>query len=180
MTARPVDPAKLDARRAEGVTVITHRDERWSRCDIKSTALLPNILAKTAARRAGAFEAWLIDANGFITEGSSTSAWIVGEEGEIVTRNLSESILPGVTRRVILEAAAEASLRIAERPFTVSEALQAREAFMTAATLGATAITAIDGKPLGEGVPGPVTQRIQQLYQALAARRADPAGKGAP
>ena len=172
LTARPVDPTALDARRAKGVTVITHPDERWARCDIKSTALLPNIMAKTAARKAGAFEAWLVDRDGHVTEGASTTAWIVDGQGQIVTRSLSNDILPGVTRRVIFEAAAEAQLRIVERPFTVAEALAAREAFITAATLGATAVTAIDGQPVGEGRPGPVARRVQELYAKLSARRA--------
>lgn len=178
MTARPVDPAILEARRAKGVAVITHPDERWARRDIKSTALLPNTLAKTAARRAGAFEAWLVDDNGFVTEGASTSAWIVDKTGQVVTRDLSNAILPGVTRRVIVEAATEAGLRIVERPFAIADALEAREAFMTAATLGATAIIAIDGRPVGTGTPGPITKRIQELYQARAASRAAAGGPG--
>lgn len=172
MTARPVDPAALVARRAKGVAVITRPDERWARRDIKSTALLPNTLAKTAARQAGAFEAWLMDGEGHVTEGASTSAWIVSGNGEIVTRDLSNAILPGVTRRVILEAAAGAQMRIVERPFTVEEARSAREAFITAATLGATPVVMIDGKPVGDGRPGPITQRIQELYAQLAGERA--------
>ncbi len=172
LTARPVDPKALAARRQAGVTVITRPDERWARCDIKSTALLPNILAKTAARNAGAFEAWLIDKDGFVTEGASTTAWIVDGEGRVITRSLSNAILPGVTRRVILEAAAAAQISVIERPFTVAEARAAREAFISAATLGATAVIAIDGKPVGEGRPGPLTRRIQELYAQLADGRA--------
>ena len=173
LTARPVDPKALAARRQAGVAVITRPDERWARCDIKSTALLPNILAKTAARKAGAFEAWLIDKDGFVTEGSSTTAWIVGGEGRVITRSLSNAILPGVTRRVILEAAAAAQISVIERPFTVAEAKAAREAFISAATLGATAVIAIDGKPVGEGRPGALTRRIQELYAQLADSRAE-------
>jgi D-alanine transaminase len=171
LTARPIDPAALATRRAKGVAAITRPDERWARRDIKSTALLPNVLAKTAARDAGAFEAWLVDADGYVTEGASTSAWIVDKDGEVVTRNLSNAILPGVTRRVILEAAREAQFRIVERPFTPAEAMAAREAFITAATLGATPVISIDGKPVGDGKPGPITQRIQELYAHLAAER---------
>ncbi len=172
LTARPVDPKVLAARRQAGVVVVTRPDERWARCDIKSTALLPNILAKTAARNAGAFEAWLIDKDGFVTEGASTTAWIVDGEGRVITRSLSNAILPGVTRRVILEAAAAAQISVIERPFTVAEARAAREAFISAATLGATAVIAIDGKPVGEGRPGPLTRRIQELYAQLADGRA--------
>lgn len=172
LTARPMDPTALAARRAKGVAAVTRPDERWARRDIKSTALLPNTLAKTAARQAGAFEAWLVDEAGYITEGASTSAWIVDRDGQIVTRDLSTAILPGVTRRVILEAADGAQVRIVERPFTVEEAHSAREAFITAATLGATPVVTIDGKPVGDGRPGPVTRRIQELYAQLAAERA--------
>lgn len=172
LTARPVDPAGLEARRSKGVAVVTRPDERWARCDIKSTALLPNVLAKTAARQAGALEAWLVDGQGHVTEGASTSAWIVNAQGEIVTRVLSNAILPGVTRRVIFDAAALAHLRIVERAFTVDEARSASEAFVTAATLGAMPVIAIDGQPVGDGRPGPITQRIQTLYRHLAAERA--------
>jgi len=164
MTARSMNPVQIAQRREQGVKVVTRPDERWARCDIKSTALLPNILAKTAARDAGAFEAWLIDQDGYVTEGSSTSAWIVDKDGNIVTRDLSHAILPGVTRREIVDAAAEAQISIIERRFTPAEALAAREAFMTAATLGATPIVSIDGHKIGDGKPGPVARRLQELY----------------
>lgn len=169
ITARSMNPVQLAQRREQGVKVVTRPDQRWARCDIKSTALLPNILAKTEARDAGAFEAWLVDRDGFVTEGSSTSAWIVDKGGNIVTRDLSNAILPGVTRREILDAAAEAQIAIVERKFTPAEALEAKEAFMTAATLGATPIVGIDGHQIGDGKPGPVARRLQELY----ARRAE-------
>jgi D-alanine transaminase len=175
LTARRIDPKGVEDRRTKGAKVITRPDERWARCDIKSTSLLANVLAKTAAREAGAFEAWLIDKDGYVTEGSSTTAWIVDGEGRLVTRDLSNAILPGVTRRVIMKVAAEAQLPVAERRFTLAEALAAREAFITAATIGATPVTAIDGKPVGEGKPGPVGRRVQELYAAEQARAA--AGK---
>ena len=179
LTARPVDPQRLEGLHAKGVAVITRPDERWARCDIKSTALLPNILAKTVARQAGAFEAWLVDEDGNVTEGASTSAWIVDGKGQVITRDLTNAILPGVTRRVILEAAAQAQMRIVERPFTLAEALAASEAFITAATLGATPVVMIDGKPVGNGKPGKITQRIQELYKKMANARAhaDPSGE---
>jgi D-alanine transaminase len=173
VTARSLDPAVIEERRTKGIRAITRPDERWARCDIKSTALLPNILAKTAAREAGAFEAWLIDRDGNITEGASTSAWIVTAEGRVVTRDLSNAILPGVTRRIILKAAAEAQIPLEERKFSRAEALAAKEAFITAATLGATAVIALDGQQIGDGKPGPLTRRIQELYRhaATAARQ---------
>ena len=172
LTARRIDPAAAEKRRAAGIRVITRADERWARCDIKSTALLPNILAKTAARDADAFEAWLIDRDGYVTEGSSTSAWIVDSGGRLVTRDLSHAILPGVTRRVMTEALAEAQIPVVERHFTLEEAKSAKEAFISAATLGATPVIAIDGEPVGEGRPGPVTLRVQELYARAAAVRA--------
>jgi D-alanine transaminase len=164
LTARNIGAGALDSRRQRGIAVVTMPDERWARCDIKSTALLPNILAKTTARRAGAFEAWLVDADGFVTEGSTTSAWIVDADGRLVTRDLSHAILPGVTRRVILEAVAKSQMQIVERRFTVAEALAAREAFITAATLGALPVVTVDGKKIGDGKPGFITCRVQELY----------------
>ena len=163
MTVRELDAAALSRRQEEGIKVITRPDERWARCDIKTTQLLANLLAKTAARKAGAYEAWLVDDDGFVTEGSSTNAWIVDAEGRLTTRQLSHEILPGVTRRVIVAAAAEAQLRIFERKFTPEEASRAREAFISSAT-GVVPVTAIDGIRIGEGEPGPVTRRVQQLY----------------
>lgn len=172
LTAKPMDRAAQVRRRETGVAVVTRPDDRWARCDVKSTSLLPNVLAKTAARRAGAFEAWLVDKDGYITEGASTTAWIVDRNGQVFTRDLSNAILPGVTRRVIFEAAAEAQLSVIERRFTAEEAKTAREAFITSATLGATPVVAIDGQPVGDGKPGPVTKRVQELYARLAAQRA--------
>jgi D-alanine transaminase len=163
MTVRELDAAGLARRNEEGIKVITRPDERWARCDIKTTQLLANLLAKTAARKAGAYEAWLVDDDGFVTEGSSTNAWIVDADGRLTTRQLSHDILPGVTRRVILAAAAEAQLGVFERKFTPEEAARAREAFISSAT-GVVPVIAIDGKQVGEGLPGPVTKRVQQLY----------------
>lgn len=172
MTARELDAAGLERRREEGIKVITQPDERWARCDIKTTQLLGNLLAKTAARRVGAYEAWLVDDEGFITEGSSTNAWIVDSAGRLTTRALSHEILPGVTRRVILEAAAEAQLAIREHKFTTADALGAREAFISSAA-GIVPVIAIDGTAVGEGVPGPITRRVQQLYAHRSASRAN-------
>ncbi len=175
LTARALDPEIFGKSRRDGVSVITRPDERWGRCDIKTVQLLPNLLAKTAARRAGAYEAWLVDDAGLVTEGSSTTAWIVDAAGRIRTRDLSHAILPGVTRRVILEAAAAAQLPIAERSFTVAEALAAREAFISSAT-GVMPVVAIDGEPVGEGIPGPLTRRVQELYALTSAGRASKTG----
>ena len=158
LTARSMDMAGLATR--------------WARCDIKSTSLLPNILAKTKARTAGAYEAWLVDRDGYVTEGSSTTAWIVDKDGRLVTRDLSNAILPGVTRRVILQAAAEAQIPITERRFTPDEASSAREAFLTAATVGVMPVITIDGRKVSEGV-GALTHRVQELYAHATAKVAE-------
>ncbi len=171
VTARGMDEAALARRRAGGVAVFTCPDERWARCDVKTTQLLANLLAKTAARRAGAFEAWLVDDDGFVTEGASTTAWIVDRDGHVVTRDLSHAILPGVTRRVILEAAAEAQIPVVERRFTLAEALSAREAFMSSATGAAIPVISIDGTKVGDGVPGPMARRIGELYTKRSQER---------
>jgi D-alanine transaminase len=163
MTVRALGQGAIEARRRDGIAVVTRADERWARCDIKTTQLLPNLLAKTQARRAGAYEAWLVDGAGLVTEGASTTAWIVDSQGRLVTRPLSNAILPGVTRRVILEIAADAQLPIAERAFSPSEALGAKEAFISSAT-GIYPVVSIDGKKVGGGSRGPVTRRVQELY----------------
>jgi D-alanine transaminase len=168
VTAHRLDTAAIARRRAEGVAVITAPDQRWARCDIKTTQLLANLLAKTAARRAGAFEAWFTDGEGRVTEGASTTAWIVTADGTLVTRSLSRAILPGVTRKVLLQAAAEAGISVVERAFTPAEATAAREAFLTAASAAAIPVVRIDGHPVGGGKPGPLAGRLAELYAATA------------
>src|SRR3984885_5751997 len=164
MTMRPQDMAALANRMEKGIAVSTQPDIRWGRCDIKTVQLLPNLLAKQAARKTGAFEAWLVDEDGFVTEGSSTNAWIVDKDGTVITRDLSNAILPGVTRRIILEALAEAQIKVVERKFTVAEAKAAKEAFLSSATGAAVPVVAIDGQTLGNGAPGALTRRIRELY----------------
>jgi len=176
LTAHSLDPNAIAKRRAEGISVITRPDERWARRDIKTTQLLPNLIAKTAERRAGAYEAVLVDKEGTVTEGSSTNTWIVDKEGRLITRALSNDILPGVTRRVILEAAADAQLAVIERGFAPEEAYAAREAFISSAT-GIYPVIAIDGHRVGEGAPGPVTRRVQELYASKSAMRAGAADR---
>lgn len=168
MTVKAQNPALTDKKRHDGVTVITRPDERWARRDIKTVQLLPNLLAKTDARQEGAYEAWLVDGDGFVTEGTSTTAWIVDDQNRLVTRQLSNDILPGVTRRVFLEAAAEAQMPVVERKFTVEEAKRAREAFISSASGAALPVVAIDGTTVGDGKPGPLTRRIYALYAQKA------------
>ncbi len=172
VTARPFDTAAYEKRAAAGIGVATAPDNRWGRCDIKTTALIPNVLAKTDAKAKGAYEVWLVDKDGFVTEGGSTSAWIVTKDGRIVTRDLGANILPGVTRATLLRAA-EASgsnAKCEERAFTVAEALDAQEAFLTAASAYVMPVVAIDGQKVGDGKPGPVTKRLQSVYRDAALR----------
>lgn len=164
ISARSVPPSVLEKKLATGVKAITRPDERWARRDIKTTQLLPNVLARTDAREAGALEAWLVDGEGFITEGAVANAWIVDASGQVVTRALSNDVLPGVTRQVVLQAAAEAQLPVVQRKFTVAEALAAKEAFITSSTSTAIGVVEIDGRKIGTGEPGPLTRRIHDLY----------------
>jgi D-alanine transaminase len=173
MTARPLNMAAIEKRRAEGVAVVTTADLRWGRCDIKSTSLLPNILAKTEARRRQAFEAWLVDRDGFVTEGTSTNAWIVTAEGVLVTRELSRGILAGVTRETVFAAlGAQGFNAVEERAFRPDEAYEAREAFVTSASGGVIPVVSIDGRAIGDARPGPLTLRVHALYSDRAERQA--------
>jgi D-alanine transaminase len=164
VTAKNLDWAAYEARAAKGVSVITQPDIRWGRCDIKTVGLLPNVMAKQAAREAGAGEAWFVDELGLVTEGSSTNAWIVDRDGLLRTRDTNCNILRGVTRRSLLRLAAEHGIEVAERPFSVEEAQQAREAFFTSASAFVTPVVKIDGRTVADGRPGPVTQRLRALY----------------
>jgi D-alanine transaminase len=168
VTAKRIDPKRIAASVEKGVGVITMPDQRWARRDIKSVSLLANILAKQAAREAGAYEAWLVDRDGFITEGSSTNAWIIDGEGRVITRPLSADILPGVTRRVLLEAAAREGIEVIERAFTVEEARGAREAFISASTAIITPVVRIDDVAIGNGAPGSLTMRLRAAYEGVA------------
>jgi D-alanine transaminase len=131
------------------------------------------VLAKTAARRAGADEAWFVDAKGEVTEGASTNAWIVTANNVAVTRALHANILPGVTRDGVLKAARVAGIAVEERPFTVEEAKRAREAFITSATGGVIPVVEIDAQRIGNGAPGPFAMRLHTLYRELAAHEAE-------
>lgn len=169
VTAKNLDTALLAKRAEEGVAVITTPEARWARRDIKSVNLLANVLARQAAKEAGAFEAWFVDAAGFVTEGTSSSAWIVDETGVIRTRPLSTDILHGVTRAAVLAVARQRGMQVAETPFTVEEASRAREAFITHASNAAVAVVAIDGVRIGGGRPGPITQALRAAYMGAGA-----------
>ena len=146
-----------------GIGVISVPDIRWTRRDIKSVALLAQVLAKQAAAEAGCGEAWLIE-DGVVTEGGSSSAFILTQDDVIVTRNNSNAILPGCTRKAVVALAEERQLRVEERPFTVEEALAAKEAFITSASLFVQGVVTIDGKTVGNGKPGPMTDRLREIY----------------
>ncbi len=148
----------------DGVRVITLPDIRWGRCDIKSIALLPNVLAKQQAREARAYEAWLVDRDGRVTEGSSTNAWIVTRAGCLVTRPATHAILNGVTRLSVIKLATADGLALEERPFTVAEAKAAREAFLTSTTSQVLAVSEIDDKVIGNGKAGTFTLKLRALY----------------
>ena len=163
LTARRLPPLNKEELR-KGVGVITIPDIRWKRHDIKSVALLPNILGMQQAREAGAYEAWMVNDEGMVTEGTLSNAWIITEDGKLVTHNASHAILNGITRLTVLEAAAEAGVEFSERPFSVDEALQAKEAFITSSTSHVKAVTSIDGKSVGNGHVGELTSRMLDLY----------------
>lgn len=148
----------------KGIKVVTMKDIRWGRCDIKSVSLLPNVLAKQAAKEAGAYEAWLVDDGGYVTEGSSTNAWILDQAGNVVTRAIGDDILAGITRQTLLKLAENVGIKIVERPFTGEEAKSAREAFLTSATTFCLPITEIDDTVIGNGHPGLVALKLRQLY----------------
>jgi D-alanine transaminase len=150
-----------------GAKVITVPDLRWKRRDIKSVALLAQVLAKQEAAKAGVAEAWMVE-DGYVTEGGSSTAFIITKDGRIVTRPLSNAILPGITRQAVMRLAEENGLTIEERLFTVEEALDAAEAFYTSASAFVMPTVAIDANPIGDGTPGPLTKRLRALYLDMA------------
>ena len=168
VTARARDRAKVERVAETGISVITLDDNRWQRVDIKTIALVPNVLARQSAREAGAGEAWFVDEEGFVTEGAASNAWIVTGEGALVTRPAESGILRGITRTVVFEMAAASGLKIEERPFRVDEALQAREAFVTAATQIVMPVIKIDGTPIADGKPGPLARMLRARFHAVA------------
>ena len=172
ITARPTNPVAAEARAAKGVGVITTPENRWGRCDIKTVNLLPNVLAKQAAKEEGAFEAWFVDDQGLVTEGASSNAWIVDKDGVLRTRDIGANILRGVTRLSLIDVARDAGYRVEERPFTVEEARQAREAFLTGAGALVMPIVSIDGQPVANGHPGEVARTLRAAYIRRAAETA--------
>lgn len=165
MTARALPPFDIDEA-SRGVRVVTMVDLRWRRCDIKSVSLLANVLAKQSARDRDAYEAWLVDEEGMVTEGASSNAWIVTDDGELVTRNPSSAILNGITRCAVIQCAEEHGIAISERPFSVDEARRAQEAFLTSTSSLVKPVVRIDETVISGGRIGTLTKRALDLYVA--------------
>ncbi|MET4683631.1 D-amino-acid transaminase [Brevundimonas faecalis] len=172
VTAKSLDLRKGEALAAKGAAGVTHPDIRWGRCDIKTVGLLPNALAKQAARERGAYEAILFDEMGMVTEGSSTNAWIVDENGRLRTRDTQANILRGITRAAILKLVEAEGIELDERAFSVEEAKRAREVFVTAASSFVMPIVSLDGTRIGDGKPGPIATRLREVYLEQARREA--------
>ena len=168
VTARNLDFANAEKFATEGVAVISVPENRWDRVDIKSVSLLPNVLAKQAAREQGAREAWFVDKQGFVTEGSSSNAWIVTRNGTVVTRQVDNAILKGITRTVVLDIIAAQGLKLDIRPFTMEEAQQAREAFITSASQTIMPVVRIDSRPVGNGAPGLIATALRRDFYRFA------------
>jgi len=164
VSARRLNRSQGERLAQGGIAVITLPETRWARVDIKAIALLPNVLARQAAREQGAREAWFVDRDGHVTEGATSNAWIVTGQGKVVTRPAGHDILRGISRDVVLDALAAAGLPFEERAFRVSEALAAREAFITAASLLVMPVIRIDGHAIGDGNPGPVATVLRRAF----------------
>ncbi len=166
--ARKSNAATIAKRVESGIKIITVPENRWDRVDIKTTGLLPNVMAKQKAKEAGCQEAWFVDADGMVTEGGSSNAWIITMDGVLVTRPAEHGILRGITRTTLFDVAAKLGLRIEERHFSVAEAKAAREAFISSATTIAMPVVAIDGDPVANGHPGSVTLSLRQAFFDVA------------
>ena len=162
-------PLRLKFDPAKGVAAVTVPDRRWSRCDIKSISLAANVLANQAAQEAGAFEALLVR-DGVALEGSHTSLFSVAG-GEVRTAPLSNYILPGITRAILLEVCRSAGISARERPLQLEELRQADEVFLAGTTAEVLSVVQLDGRPVGNGTPGPVTRKLRDLFRAETARR---------
>lgn len=167
VTAKPMKAIPADAAQNTG-TAITLPDERWARCDIKSTGLLANVLARQTAKERGATEAILIDADGMVTEGAATNIWIVDASGVLRTRALSHAILPGCTRGALIGILEAQGIAFEERPFTAEELKLAREVFVTSASSFVKAMLKVDGRAIGDGAVGAVTRRLFDLFRQHA------------
>jgi D-alanine transaminase len=164
VTARPLNARRNEALAAAGIAVVSVPDNRWGRVDIKTTGLLPNVLARQAAIAQGARDAWFVDNDGKVTEAASANAWIVTEAGRVVTRPADHGILKGITRTVLFDVIKAQGLSLEERAFTLAEAYAAREAFVTAASQIVLPVVRIDGHVIGEGRPGPLATALRRTF----------------
>lgn len=168
VTAKRIDPRIAANKATQGIKVITVPENRWERVDIKTVGLLPNVMARQKAREAGAAEAWFVDTDGTIKEGAATNVWIVTKDGKLVTRPADFGILRGVTRTTVLDVAKKLGLSVEERSFSVDEAKQAKEAFITAATALVMPVVEIDGDSVANGHPGSVTLSLREAFFDVA------------
>lgn len=166
--ARSQQQGRSDALAAQGIAVITMQDFRWRRCDIKTVMLLPACLAKHEAAKSNARETWFVDDAGFVTEGASSNAWIVTQDGTLVTRQLDERILGGITRATVADVARVEGVGVIERPFTPAEARRASEAFITSASNTVMPVISIDGEQVGDGRPGTIAQKLRVKFHQVA------------
>ena len=169
ITARPMAAEKRAQILKNGISVVSVPDQRWARCDIKSISLLPNVLARQTARNAKVQEAWQIDGQGIVTEGAATNAWIVDAKAVLRTRPATHEILNGIVRQVLLDCAADLGLKFEERPFSLKEAMSAKECFSTASTMSVFPVVEIDGHKIGTGKPGEVAKTLSAAYDAIGA-----------
>src|SRR5581483_2790915 len=167
-TARPLNLARIEAQAKTGIAVFSAPDIRWGRVDIKTVGLLPNALARQSAIDQGGREAWLVDNDGMVTEAASANAWIVTQDGKLLTRHADHAILRGITRAVTIEALKAHGLSLEERGFSLDEAYAAREAFVTSATQTVMPVVRIDGRPVGDGKPGPVAAALRREFYRFA------------
>ena len=168
VTARPLNARRNEALAAAGIAVASVPDNRWGRVDIKTTGLLPNVLARQAAIAQGARDAWFVDKDGMVTEAASANAWIVTQAGRMVTRPADHGILKGITRTVLFDVIKAQGLSVEERAFTLLEAYAAREAFVTAASQVVLPVVRIDRHAIGEGKPGPVATALRRAFHEYA------------
>lgn len=164
ITARQKDFAALNKKADKGLSIKTSKDIRWGRVDIKTTNLLPNVLAKQEAMDKGFDDVWFIDGEGYITEGSAQNAWIITKDHEFITRDISNAILSGITRQSVAKLIEALGLKLIERKFTIAEVKDAKEAFVTSATSFVTPIVTIDGATIGNGVPGEFSRKLRLEY----------------
>ena len=168
VTAKNLNFNKNQETAKKGIAVITTAENRWPRVDIKSVSLLPNVLAKQEAKERGAYEAWFVDREGFVTEGASSNAWIVTRDGRVVTRKADNHILSGITRAVLMDVLEALQLRLEERPFTPDESYDAAEAFVTSASQIVMPVVKIDDRMISDGAPGLISRRLREEFHRFA------------